>query len=292
MTDTLIERPSMAPVQTPDRTPRFVRIQQSSGWRALDLRELWRYRELTWTLAMRDISVRYTQTALGVAWALLQPLVAMAVFTLFFGLLIKVPTDGLPYPLLAFTGLLPWTYFANSVTSASGSLVNNANLISKVYFPRLVIPTASVLAGLPDLAIGVLVLLVLLLFFGVAPSWGLLLIPVFVALALLTAVSVGIWLSALDVRYRDVRYAIPFLIQIWLFATPVVYPVSVVPEAYRTLYGLNPMVGVVEGFRWAILAQTLPPLGLVGVSALATVLLFVSGLFYFRRVERTFADVI
>jgi lipopolysaccharide transport system permease protein len=292
MTETLVERSSVAGVQASDHGGQFVRIQASSGWRALDMRELWRYRELIWTLAMRDVAVRYKQTALGVMWAVLQPLVAMAIFSLFFGLFIKVPTDGLPYPLLAFTGLLPWTYFSNSATSASSSLVTNSNLISKVYFPRLAIPMASVLGGLVDLAIGIVLLLGLLVFFGVMPGPGLLLVPGFVVLAVLTALSVGIWLSALDVQYRDVRYAIPFLIQVWMFATPVVYPASVVPEEYRALYALNPMVGVVEGFRWAILGQTAPPLEIVAVSTLAVAVVLISGLFYFRRVERTFADVI
>jgi lipopolysaccharide transport system permease protein len=292
MTDTLIERSSGAPVPMPQRDLPHVRIQPSSGWRALDVRELWRYRELAWTLAMRDVSVRYKQTALGVIWALLQPLVAMAIFSLFFGLLIKVPSDGLPYPLFALTGLLPWTYFANATTSASSSLVANTNLISKVYFPRMVIPVASVIGGLIDLAIGFVLLLAVLLFFGIGFGPEMIAVPAFVLLAVLTSLSIGIWLSALDVQYRDVRYAIPFLIQVWMFATPVVYPASVVPEAYRALYALNPMVGVVEGFRWAMLGETAPPVLTIGVSTLAVAIVLISGLFYFRRVERAFADVI
>lgn len=269
-----------------------LRIQPSHGWRALDLRELWRYRDLVYFLAWRDVKVRYKQTALGVAWALLQPLVAMGIFTLFFGVLIKVPSDGLPYALFAYTGLLPWTYFANAASNASGSLVANTNLVSKVYFPRLAIPLSSVLAGLIDLAVGLGLFLLLLVAFGVTPTPNLVWVPAFVALTMLTALSVGVWLSALDVEYRDVRYAIPFLIQVWMFATPVVYPASVVPEQYRALYGLNPMAGVVEGFRWALLGQRDAPGPLLAVSVGVMVLTLVSGLFYFRRMERTFADVI
>lgn len=269
-----------------------LRIQPSHGWRALDLHEVWRYRDLVYLLAWRDVQVRYKQTALGVVWALLQPLVAMAIFTLFFGILIRVPSDGVPYPLFAYAGLLPWTYFANAAANSSESLVANANLISKVYFPRLVIPLAGVGSGLVDLGVGFGVLVVLLLFFGVVPTLGLLALPALVALAVLTALSVGIWLSALDVQYRDVRYAIPFLIQVWMFATPVVYPASIVPEQYRALYGLNPMVGVVEGFRWALLGRAEPPGQILAVSVCAVLAILISGLFYFRRMERSFADVI
>ena len=276
------------------RQPRktITRIRPSHGWRALDLAELWRYRELAVLLAWRDVQVRYKQTALGVAWALIQPLLAMGIFALFFGNLIQVPSDGVPYALFAFVGLLPWTYFANATTNASSSLVANTNLISKVYFPRLVIPLAGVGSALVDLAIGFLVLLVLLIAFGVVPTINLLFIPLLIVLAVLTALGVSIWLSALDVQYRDVRYAIPFLIQVWLFATPVVYPASVIPEQYRAFYGLNPMSGVVEGFRWALLGRTPPPGPLLLVSAVMVLLILVTGLFYFRRMERTFADVI
>ena len=270
----------------------FIRLEPSSGWRALDLRELWRFRDLVYFLAWRDVKVRYKQTALGVIWAVLQPLAAMAIFTVFLGGLVHVPSDGLPYPLFAFAGLLPWTFFANATTSASSSLVGNTNLVSKVYFPRLAIPVAAVLAGLVDLAIGLVLLVALLVVFGVTPGPALLALPLFVVLNVLAALAVSIWLSALDVQYRDVRYAIPFLIQVWLFATPVVYPASVVPEQYRALYGLNPMAGVVEGFRWALLGRTDIPFSLVGVSVIVIATVFVSGLFYFRRMERSFADVI
>lgn len=271
---------------------KVLRIQPSSGWRALDIRELWQYRDLIYFLAWRDVQVRYKQTALGVAWAILQPLAAMAVFTVFLGALVHVPSDGLPYALFAYVGLLPWTYFANAATGASSSLVANTNLVSKVYFPRIAIPIAAVLAGLVDLAIGLVLLAGLLVFFGATPGGGLLLLPLFIALAVLTALAVGVWLSALDVQYRDVRYAIPFLIQVWLFATPVVYPASVVPQQYRAIYGLNPMAGVVEGFRWALVGRTDFPGPLLVVSIVVVTTVFLSGIFYFRRMERIFADVI
>jgi lipopolysaccharide transport system permease protein len=275
------------------RVPRpVVRIRPSAGWRALDFGELWQYRDLIYFLAWRDVKVRYKQTALGVAWAILQPLAAMVVFTVFLGALVHVPSDGLPYALFAYVGLLPWTFFANAAAGASSSLVANTNLVSKVYFPRLAIPIAAVLAGLVDLGIGLVLLIGLLLFFGVNPAGGLLLLPVFVVLTVLAALAVGIWLSALDVQYRDVRYAIPFVIQVWLFATPVVYPASVVPEQYRAFYGLNPMAGVVEAFRWALLGRTDFPGPLLAVSIVVLAVVLVSGLFYFRRMERSFADVI
>jgi len=267
-------------------------IRPSKGWRAVELSELWRYRELIYFLAWRDVKVRYKQTALGIVWALLQPVAAMVIFTVFLGQLAKIPSDGLPYALFAYAGLLPWTYFANATTGASSSLVANSNLISKVYFPRLVIPMATVVAGLVDLAVGGALLVVLLPAFGVVPSARLLLVPLFVALAFITALAVAMWLSALDVQYRDVRYAIPVLVQLWLFATPVVYPASLVPESYRMFLGLNPMAGVIEGFRWSILGTGDPPSGLLLVSAIVVAAILTSGLTYFRRMERGFADVI
>jgi lipopolysaccharide transport system permease protein len=266
--------------------------QPTGGWRALDLSELWRYRELLYFLSWRDVKVRYKQTALGAAWALLQPLGAMAVFTLFFGRLMSVPSEGLPYPLFAYSGLLVWTYFANAVTSASGSLVANANLISKVYFPRLALPLAGVLPSLVDLAIGFVLMLVLMAAFGFAPTPATLLAPVFLAMGVAAAIGVGVWLTALDVQYRDIRYAIPFLMQVWLFATPVVYPTSIVPVEYQALYGLNPMAGVVAGFRWSLLGGVPPSAPLLVVSAATAAALLATGLFYFRRVERRFADVV
>jgi lipopolysaccharide transport system permease protein len=281
-TDQASTRPNVEPIV----------VKPSSGWRALNLADLWRYRELVYFLAARDVQVKYKQTALGAAWALLQPLLAMAVFTLFLGTLARVPSDGLPYPLFAFLGLLPWTYFANATTTASTSLVTNSALIAKVYFPRLVVPLASVLSGLLDFAIGLVLLLLLVFVFGVELRPSLLWVPVLVVLTALTALSVSLWLSALDVHYRDVRSAIPFSIQVWMFATPVVYPASLIPEHFRVLYGLNPMAGIVEGFRWAVAGSGDPPGAMLGVSVLATSVVLITGLFYFRRTERTFADVV
>lgn len=267
-------------------------IEPPDGWSALRLGEVWRARELLYFLAWRDLKVRYTQAALGVAWAVLQPLLMMAVFTVFLGRLAKIPSDGLPYPLFALAGLLLWTFFANALGSATMSLVSSANLVSKVWFPRLVLPIATMLAWLPDVAVASVLLFALMLVYGIAPPLTALLLPVFALAALVTAASVGVWLSALNVSYRDIRYAMPFIIQLWLFATPVAYPASLVPERYRFLLGLNPMSGVVEGFRWALLGQRSPPWGLMGVSGAVVVAVLVSGLYYFRRVEHGFADVI
>jgi lipopolysaccharide transport system permease protein len=282
--------PTLAPSAAPGEV--ITVIEPTHGWRTVDLRALWRYRELLYFLAWRDVKVRYKQTALGAAWALLQPLGAMAIFTLFFGRLLSIPSDGIPYPVFAYAALLPWTYFANATTNASSSLVANANLISKVYFPRLVVPIAGVLPGLVDLAIGLVLMVGLMALFGIAPTLALLLVPVFVLLALATAVGVGVWLSALDVQYRDVRYAVPFAMQVWMFATPVVYPASIVPPQYQALYGLNPMAGVVTGFRWALLGGAPPSPQLLLVSAIGSLVLLGTGLLYFRRVERRFADVV
>jgi lipopolysaccharide transport system permease protein len=273
------------------RRPRTV-IQATDGWRALHLGDLWRSHEIVYFLAWRDVKVRYKQTVLGVVWAVLQPLVGMAVFTVLFGRLARLPSDGVPYWLFAYVGLLPWLYFANAVTKLSVSIVANTDLISKVYFPRLAIPLAGVAIGLIDLAVGLVLLAALLLFHGATPVIGVLLLPVLVAFATVAALSVGLWLAALDVHYRDIRHVIPFLLQVWMFATPVVYPTTLVPERYRVFYGLNPMVGVVDGFRWALLGNTPLPIASIGVSGAAVALLLVTGLFYFRRMERTFADVI
>ncbi len=266
-------------------------IQPSGGWRALDLRELWRFRELAFFLALRDVKVRYKQTALGLAWVLLQPLLAMGIFSIVFGQR-GLTTHNVPYPLFVISGLVPWFYFSNATSGASGSIVANTQLISKVYFPRLAIPMAAVLANLVDLSVGLVLELVLLVGFGVPLGWQLLAVPLLVVLMVLTALGVSIWLSALDVQYRDVRYAVPFFIQVWLFATPVIYSVEDVPERWRPLLAVNPMTGIIEGFRWALLGSGDPPLaGLAGTIAVVLVLLG-TGSLYFRRMERTFADVI
>jgi len=274
----------------PQQVPTTV-IQPSRGWVALNLRDLWAYRELLYFLVWRDIKVRYKQTVLGAAWAVLQPFFTMVVFSIFFGGLAKVPSDGIPYPIFAYCALVPWSYFAGSLERAGNSLVGSSHLITKVYFPRLAIPISAVLAGLVDFGIAFVVLLGMMLYYGIAPTAAVLTLPLFLLLAVLTALGVGLWLSALNVQYRDVRYTIPFLTQVWLFLTPIAYPSSLVPEQWRALYGLNPMAGVVEGFRWALLGKD-PPGPLLVVSTVVVVLLLIGGLYYFRRMEKTFADVV
>jgi len=268
------------------------RIQPSRGWVHLQLRDLWEYRELLYFLAWRDVKVRYKQTALGAAWAILQPFLTMVVFSIFFGHLAHVPSDGVPYPIFSYAALVPWTFFANGLTQSSNSLVSNANLISKVYFPRLVVPIAGVLSGLVDFAIAFLVLIGMMMYYGLAPSAHIVFLPLFALLALVASLAVGLWLSALNVEFRDVRYVVPFLVQLWLFATPIAYPTSLLHGVWRTVYGLNPMVGVVEGFRWALLGSRTDPGPTVAVSALVSVLLLIAGMFYFRRMEKTFADLV
>lgn len=259
---------------------------------ARDLREVWRYRELLYFLAWRDLKVRYKQTVLGLAWAILQPVLTMVVFSVVFGHLAKVPSDGVPYPVFVYGALLPWSLFAHALTESSQSLVANRALITKVYFPRLVIPIAPLFVALVDFAIAGIVLAGIMAWYGIVPDVAILTAPLFVLLALLTALAVGIWLAALNVRYRDVRYALPFLTQLWFFATPVAYPSSLLPEPWRSLYGLNPMAGVVEGFRWALLGHADVPGPLIAVSVVSVLALLVVGLRYFTRVERAFADVI
>ncbi len=269
-----------------------MRLKPSRGWTSLNLRELWEYRELLYFLVWRDIKVRYKQTLLGAAWAIIQPFLTMVVFSLFFGNLARVPSDGVPYPLFAYVGLVPWVFFANGLTLSSNSLVGSAHLITKVYFPRLAIPISTVLSGIVDFVLAFIVLLGMMVFFGVFPTWNIIFLPVFLLLALTTSLGVGLWLSALNVQFRDVRYIVPFLTQFWLFATPIAYPGSLLSEPWRTLYALNPMVGVVEGFRWALLGTNTGPGLMILVSSLAACALLVSGALYFRRMERTFADVV
>ncbi len=267
------------------------RIRPSRGWVSLKLRDLWEYRELLYFLVWRDVKVRYKQTALGATWAIIQPFMTMVVFSIFFGRLANIPSDGIPYPIFSFAALVPWTFFANGLANASNSLVGSANLLKKVYFPRLVIPLAAVAAGIVDFVLAFVVLVGMMFFYGIVPTWNVIWLPFFVLLALVTALGVGLWLAALNVEYRDIRYVVPFLTQFWLFATPIAYPSSLLPEPWRTLYGLNPMVGVVEGFRWALLGTQTAPGVMVLISALAAILILVSGAFYFRRMEKSFADV-
>jgi lipopolysaccharide transport system permease protein len=276
-----------------DNHPRPVlQIRPSAGWVALRLGELWEYRELLYFLTWRDIKVRYKQTMLGAAWAIIQPLFTMVVFSLFFGRLAKIPSDGVPYPIFSFTGLVPWTLFAYGLSQSSNSLVASANLIRKIYFPRLVIPIASLLSGVVDFLIAFVVLLGMMVWYGILPGLNALWLPLLVLLALVTSLGVGLWLCALNVQYRDVKYVIPFLTQFWMFATPIAYPSSLLSEPWRTVYGLNPMVGVIEGFRWALLGTATRPGPMLAVSSVAAVVLLITGALYFRRMERNFADLV
>lgn len=269
-----------------------IRIEPSRGWVSLKLHELWEYRELLYFLTWRDVKVRYKQTALGAAWAIIQPFFTMVVFSLFFGRLAGIPSDGVPYPIFSFAALVPWTFFANGLNQSSNSLVGSADLIKKVYFPRLAVPIATVLSGVVDFALAFLVLLGMMLYYGVIPTLNTLWLPLFFLLALVTSLGVGLWLSALNVRFRDVRYTVPFLTQFWMFSTPIAYPSSLLSEPWRTLYALNPMVGVVEGFRWALLGTDTAPGPIIVASSVAALAILVGGTFYFRRMEKTFADVV
>jgi len=266
-------------------------IRPSRGWIPINLRDLWIYRELMYFLTWREIKVRYKQTLLGAAWAIIQPFFMMVVFTLFFGKLAKVPSEGLPYPLFNYAALLPWTLFAEGITRSSTSLVQDAILVRKVYFPRLVMPLSGILSPLIDFAIAFTILIGMMFYYGYPPSIQILWLPLFIILVLITALGVGLWLSAINVKYRDVRYVIPFVIQLWLFASPVVYSSNLLPEKFQIVYGLNPMAGVIEGFRWALLG-TEPPGSLIAISVIIVIVISISGAFYFRRSEKTFADVI
>lgn len=267
-------------------------IEASRGRVSLELGELWDYRELLYFLIWRDIKVRYKQTIFGATWAIIQPFFTMVVFSIFFGKLGKMPSDGIPYPIFSYAGLVPWTFFANGLSLSANSLVGNASLIKKIYFPRLAIPLATVLSGMVDFCLTFGVLLGMMLYYGISPSANLIWLPLFTLLALITSLGAGLWLSALNVQFRDVRYTVPFLVQFWLFATPIAYSSRLLSEPWRSLYGLNPMAGVVEGFRWALLRADATPGSLVAVSAVASLTILVSGVYYFRRMERTFADVV
>jgi lipopolysaccharide transport system permease protein len=276
-----------------DQRPAVIRIQPHRALLSFELAELWSYRELAYFLVWRDIKVRYKQTVFGALWAIIQPFMLMVVFSLFLGRISGIAPAGVPYPLFAFAGLVPWTLFSQSLAGSSNSLVNASNLIQKVYFPRLLLPVAAIGSTLLDFLIATSVLVLMMLYFGAIPTLTALWLIPLTALAITTALAVGVWLSALNVRYRDIRYAVPFLVQLWLFASPVAYSAELVPPEWRTLYQLNPMAGVLEGFRWALLGQgASPPLGVIAVSTVTTLLVLVLGLVYFRRVERTFADVI
>jgi homopolymeric O-antigen transport system permease protein len=275
----------------PSNLPR-TRREALKGWAWPKLRELWEFRELLYFFAWRDIKVRYKQTVMGVLWAIIQPFLTMVIFSLFFGRLANIPSDGLPYPVFSFAALVPWTFFSNALAQASNSLVVNANMIKKIYFPRLALPIATVLAGVIDFALSFVVLLGIMLYYGITPTINILWLPLFLLLAFVASLGVSLWLAALNVQFRDVRYTIPFLTQVWLFMTPIAYPSSSIPESWRTVYGLNPMVGVVDGFRWALLGTDTMSGNVIIASTLVALTLFISGAFYFRRMEQSFADVL
>lgn len=285
MTDASLTNPT-----TIDK-PQLV-LTSDRGWLKFDLIDLWRYRELLLFLTWRDIAVRYKQTLLGAAWAILQPFLTMVIFSVIFGRLANLPSEGVPYPLFTFTALLPWQLFAFALTNSSNSLVGSQNLVSKVYFPRLIIPVASILPGLVDFGLSLVLLVGMMIFYHVPLSLRILTLPIFLLLLLVSAMAVGLWLSALNVEYRDVRYVVPFLTTVWQYITPVAYSISLIPEKWRLIYALNPMTGVVEGFRWALLGKAVDTGSLIGISAVIMLVLLVSGLIYFKRMEDTFADVI
>jgi len=266
-------------------------IRPPRKWVPVDLHELWNYRELLASFTMRDIKIRYKQTALGFAWAIIQPLFMMVIFTVIFGGFAKIPSDGVPYPLFSFAALLPWMLFSEGLTRSTMSMVANSNIMTKVYFPRLIMPISGILSPLVDFVVSISILIVMMAYYGFVPTWNVVFLPLFIILALATSLGVGLWLSALNVKYRDFQYTVPFLIQIWMYASPVVYPASMLPKAIQPFYGLNPMAGVIEGFRWALLGTEVPG-SMIFVSVAVVVVLLVSGMFYFRRMEQYYADIV
>jgi len=272
--------------------PPVLRITPPGRWWVIPLGELWSYRELIYFFVWRDIKVRYKQTAIGAAWAVLQPLLTMLIFSLFFGRLAHIPSEGLPYPIFYYSALLPWMYFAAALQNSTTAIVENQRLVTKVYFPRLALPLASVLSGLVDFGISFLMFIVLMIYYRIHWGWAMLMVPVFLLLAVLLALGVGLWLSALNAIYRDVRYVVPFLVQFWLFASPVAYPSSLVPAKWRWFYGLNPMAGVIEGFRWSLAGRGTPPGQLIGIAAIVVLAILLSGVAYFQKMETTIADVV
>ena len=288
-TTPLIERRAPADGASADYT---VVIRPSKGFSKQGLVELWEFRELFYFLVWRDVKIRYKQTVIGAAWAIVQPVMTMVIFTVIFGNFAKIPSDGLPYAIFSYTALLPWNYFSQAITRSGNSLVGDSNLIKKVYFPRLIIPLASVSSPLVDFFVSFLVLLVMLAWFGITPGWGVLILPLFLVLAFMTALAVGLWLSPLNARYRDISHTIPFLIQLWMYASPVVYSVSMIPEKWRLIFSLNPLAGVIEGFRWALLGKGNPAIGAIMISACVVLILLLGGMVFFKRMERYFADVL
>jgi lipopolysaccharide transport system permease protein len=267
-------------------------ITPSTGWISLNIREVWAYRELLGLLAWRDVSVRYKQSIVGIGWAIIQPVMTMIIFTIIFGNFAKLPSDGIPYPVFTYCALLPWNYFARSLGDSSDSLVGSSHLITKVYFPRLILPISKVFAGLIDLSIAFIILIGLMVWYRIVPTAGILLLPVFIFVAMLAALGVGFWFTALNVLYRDVKFVVPFLVQFWMYASPVAYSTSIIPDKWKWIYGLNPMVGVVEGFRWALFGKTAPNISMFLISISIIFVMLITGLYYFKRMEKTFADII
>lgn len=270
----------------------FFIIQPTKGWQFINLGEIWRYKVLIYFLTWRDIKVRYKQTILGVAWAVIQPFFTMVIFSIFFGRLAKIPSDGVPYPIFSYAALVPWSFFSYGLIQSTNSLVANSDLIRKIYFPRLVLPLSAVFSGVIDFVFAFIGLLIMMLFYGISPTINILWLPFLLLLTLVTSLGMGVWLTAMNVQFRDVRYTVPFLVQIWMFATPIAYPSSLLHEPWRTLYSINPMVGVVEGFRWALLGTRITIGPIFIVSTIMSFVLLISGVFYFRRMEKTFADVV
>jgi lipopolysaccharide transport system permease protein len=279
-------------VEAPSPNQIVTDIRPDRGWLDLDLGAVWRFRELLQVLVMRDLQVLYKQALLGAGWAVLQPLFAVLIFSIIFGFIVRMPSEGVPYPLFAFAGVLPWTYFAEAVRRSGVGLVTDSELVRKIYFPRLIMPLANVVSPLVDFCIAFVVLLIVMAFYGIAPNVKMLIIPLLMVVAALLALSIGLWLAPINVRFRDIKHTLPFMIQIWMYASPIVYPLSLVPEQWQMLYSLNPMVGVIEGFRWAVFGQGAPNFMALGMSAVIIVILMAGGLIFFRRMERTFADVI
>jgi len=267
-------------------------IEPKKGLQWINFRELLRYHELLFFLVWRDVGVRYRQSLLGIGWAILQPLLTMVVFTIIFGKFARIPSDGIPYPIFSYCALLPWTYFARSLSASSDSLVGSKNLIAKVYFPRLILPLSGVIVGLVDFIVAFFILIIMMLWYGIAPTWGISILPLFLLMAMLTALGTGLWLTALNVMYRDIKFVVPFFTQLWMYGSPIVYSTTLIPEKWRAVYSLNPMVGVIEGFRWALLGKAAPDWTMVAISSIVILILLLSGLLYFRKMEKTFADVI
>ncbi len=287
-----VSEPTEVDVVAPLVDDQITIIRPQAAWRLMNFREFWAYRELLYFLVWRDVKVKYKQTVLGAAWAIIQPFFTMVVFSIFFGRLAGIPSDEVPYPIFAYAALVPWMFFANGLSQSANSLVGNANLVTKVYFPRIALPVSAVLSGSVDFVLAFVVLLGMMLFYGITPTVHVIWLPFLALLALVTSLGVGLWFAALNVQFRDVRYVIPFFIQVWMFATPIAYPSSLLDERWRMMYGLNPMVGVVEGFRWALLGTETRPGPIIVVSALAAITVLFAGMVYFRKLERSFADVI